>query len=433
MDQKKLLKSLRTFNLKNIVIICYDFPPLNSIGGQRPYSWFQNFKSYGLYPIIITNNWTSGDLKNKIVRNENGEIHYVNSPKYNIGDFLYQKKNGWLFLRKIISFLNSFLKFNFSKIDKTYHIYIYAKSFLSKSNISYLLASGEPFILFKYGYLLSKQNKIPWFADYRDDWIYDHGRLNKGFIDKILKRYEAIYEKKYLSSASGFSAVSKYILNDIEKRVNLKKNIIVENGVDLNYIANGKTILDPNNFNIVYTGRFYESSYMEAFKYGFEKFINRVDKKKVKVFFVGIEQWKCTPYFEVLEMKNRFPNNIELINTVDIQTAINYQISASILLNFIPGNPSKGLISAKAYSYAATKNPTLVIPEVPNKDSPFFPNRNIQTIAVNEREVFEYLNFKYSNYLQGKCLKTNITDAEINSLSRESNAQKLCDFILNIC
>lgn len=419
--------------MKKIIILCYDFPPLNSVGAQRPYSWFKYFKLFGLYPIVITNNWTNTpNGKNEIL--DEGEIHYVKESKYNFDGLIFSRKKFYLtYLRKIFTLFNSIVKFHNSKFDKTYNLYQNAQSFIRHNKIDYILVSGEPFILFKYGYQLSKEFNIPWYADYRDDWIFDHGRLNKGFLDKILRRYEAIYEKKYLKSTSGFSTVSKYILNDIEKRVNFKNNIVVENGVDLNYIENGKLILNQNNFNIVYTGRFYECSYMKIFKDGFEKFIKSVGKTKTKVFFVGIEKWKCKPYYEVQEMKGEFPENIEIIDTVDTQTATDYQLSASILLNFIAGDPSKGLIGAKAYAYAATRKPTLVIPEISNKNSPFFPDRDIQTIAVNESQVFEFLNEKYSEFIQGQSLKTDITDTEINSLSRKSNAQKLSDFILKKC
>jgi hypothetical protein len=90
--------------MKRIVIICYDFPPLNSIGAQRPFSWYKHFKSFGLCPIIITNNWTNEkDVKNQILKEE--EVHYVKSSKYTIEKlFSNRKKIGWVILRKIFSF-----------------------------------------------------------------------------------------------------------------------------------------------------------------------------------------------------------------------------------------------------------------------------------------------------------------------------------------
>lgn len=418
--------------MKKIIILCYDFPPLNSIGAQRPNSWYQNFKSFGLYPIVITNNWTKLECRNnKIIREEVGEIHYIKSSKYNVEKLLStQKKIGWIILRKIISFINAFLKFNYSKIDKTYNLYDYSKSFINKNNIDFLLVCGEPFILFKYGYQLSEQYNIPWFADYRDDWIFDHGRLNKGILDKILKRYEAIYEKKYLKSSAGFSTVSEYILNDIQKRVNCKNNIIIENGVELNYLENGTLILNQDDFNIVYTGRFYESRYMKIFIAGFEKFIKSINKSNIQVHFVGIEKFKCTPYYDALTFQRNNYRHVNIIESVNMQKAIDYQISSTILLSFIPGDPSKGIIGAKSYSYAATGKPILLIPEIPVRNSPFFPSRNIQNIAVDENEVFIYLKNTYKEFEKNKEIKTDISEDEIKKLSRKYKANEMANWIL---
>ncbi len=40
--------------MKKVLIIAYDFPPLNSVGAKRPYSWYKYFKKYNVYPIVIT-------------------------------------------------------------------------------------------------------------------------------------------------------------------------------------------------------------------------------------------------------------------------------------------------------------------------------------------------------------------------------------------
>ena len=42
---------------KKILILCNDFPPVNSIGADRPYSWYKYFHEFNLYPIVITKNW----------------------------------------------------------------------------------------------------------------------------------------------------------------------------------------------------------------------------------------------------------------------------------------------------------------------------------------------------------------------------------------
>ena len=423
---------MKTFDLKKIVVLCYDFPPLSSIGGQRPYSWFKNFKSFGLYPIVITNNWIKADhINNEVLKDEEGEIHYVKSPKYTIEKlFSNRKKKVWIIFRKIISFLNAFLKFNYSKIDKTNNLNDYATLFLNKNNVEYLLVSGEPFILFKYGHQLSEKYNIPWFADYRDDWIDNHGRRNKGFLDKIIRFFEKYYEKKYLSNSSGIISVSDFLVDEISKRVKPISSIKIENGIDLAYIENSRIILDKKLFNIVYTGTFYESHYMEIFYNGFKKFYENNRNENVRIYFVGIEKTKCSPYYKAIEMKKEYKNIIKIIDQVDIQTATNYQISSTILLSFIPGDPSKGIIGAKSYSYAATGKPILLIPEIPNKNSPFFPGRNIQNIAVDENEVFIYLSNKFIEFEKNQEIKTDISKEEIIKLSRKFKANELAQWIL---
>ena len=43
--------------MKKVLILAYDFPPHNTIGGQRPYSWYLYFKELGIEPIIVTRHW----------------------------------------------------------------------------------------------------------------------------------------------------------------------------------------------------------------------------------------------------------------------------------------------------------------------------------------------------------------------------------------
>ena len=42
-----------------VLILCNDFPPVNSIGADRPYSWYNYFREFNIYPVIITKNWIS--------------------------------------------------------------------------------------------------------------------------------------------------------------------------------------------------------------------------------------------------------------------------------------------------------------------------------------------------------------------------------------
>ena len=62
--------------MKKALIIAQDFPPLNSIGAQRPYSWYQYFPENNIYPIIFAKNWNSHN-SDSIEINKSGEIHLI--------------------------------------------------------------------------------------------------------------------------------------------------------------------------------------------------------------------------------------------------------------------------------------------------------------------------------------------------------------------
>ena len=63
----------------------------------------------------------------------------------------------YVIIRKFLSFLYKILSFGFFIFDRHRNIYKVAKDYLKKNHVNYVITTGEPFILFKYGYLLRKR------------------------------------------------------------------------------------------------------------------------------------------------------------------------------------------------------------------------------------------------------------------------------------
>ena len=80
------------------------------------------------------------------------------------------------------------------------HVVLYNKAvkFLNREKVDVVITTGEPFILFKYGFLLKKKFGIKWIADYRDGWFHNHVK-QPGVLGRILHYYELHFEKKYIS------------------------------------------------------------------------------------------------------------------------------------------------------------------------------------------------------------------------------------------
>ncbi len=166
--------------MKKVLVLCYDFPPLPSIGAQRPYSWFLHFHKYGFYPTVICRKWKKGiknqteyfeadEGKEEVV--ETATSRLIRIPhKQSRKDKLITNSgmDTSVLLRKLLTLYETFFKWTFDSADDKIYLQQRADEFLQKEKVDYILVTGEPFVLFKQAYYLSKKHNIPLYLDYRD-------------------------------------------------------------------------------------------------------------------------------------------------------------------------------------------------------------------------------------------------------------------------
>jgi len=432
--------------MKKALILAYDFPPFYSVGGLRPYSWYKYFKKYEIFPIVLTRQWnnthgnyldyiTSGQSDKTIFEESDTGTIIRTSYKPNFANRLLLKygENRFKLLRKTISGYYEFAQWRLN-IGPKKKLYFAAKQFMKNNKVDVIIATGEPFILFRYASKLSNEYNIPWVADYRDDWIDNHIRANNtdGF-SKLLKFIDIKREKRYLSNCSGITSVSEILTKQIAQRNNINEFETIENGADLDNYVKKNNPYNPNDFVILYSGRFYDLPYLNDFIEGFEMFIKKIKyNKNIKIYFIGIENQKNQAYFKVLEMLKIFPDYIVIENSKSPEEIAQYQLYANVLLNLIAGNPAKGMIGAKSYNYAVTKNPILTIPYIKERHSPFFPDRDIQTIALSPTEVCDFLLMHFEYFRINERKSSSLTAEESFELSREYNTKKFAEFLENL-
>ena len=354
-----------------ILILCNDFPPLNSIGARRPASWFRWFKKFGAEPIVITKQWNaevelpedvlknSSLGKNSTEENEYGKIIRVPVKlippeklflKYGSEKKKYQRK----FLTLVYK-LFSFCSFGF---DKHKGIYEAAKEFLQKEKADAILITGEPFVLFRYGYLLSKQFKIPWIADYRDGWKLNHvNRFNTGLLNRFLRSWEFQFEKKFVRSCAGITAPDNYLGNAL-RELHHKKYFAVFNGFDKMQqpvASNSKTLLLTHTGTLT-KGQRVEFLLQAVLELHCEKKIIEGD---LHIQFTGLDY-----YSEQAARVKNFSSEISayIKSTVRLprEQALAINSSSDFLIALTEENYQA--IFAKVYDYLAAQKPILVLP-----------------------------------------------------------------------
>jgi len=416
--------------LKKILILAYDFPPKKSVGAERPYGWYKYLSKYGVEPTVITIDQVhiTSEQKNEISR-KNTVVW--TKPHFTFRDkFIEKYKHRYPLLRKFLSlfvFLGEFISFRF---DSKCSIYYKSRSILKSNKFDLIIATGEPFILFKYASLISKEFNIPWIADYRDDWVQNHALANRHFLYRLVfKLRNKYFEKLYLSNVSIILTVNKDIQDKIQNRLKEKPIKVLQNGFDIDLILSNE-ILFQENFIISYAGILYDFDYMKPFVMAFHKFMDSFNHPKdVFIMFYGLPNEQNRAYDDVANLQKDFPNNVKLMPYMVLSELIPELQKSSLFLNLIAADPSKGYLGTKIYMYACLEKPIISIPSVENDTNIFFPQRNIHSISYKVNEIFELLSQFYNQFKTNGYLKTDISDIEKFSISRENNAINLVDII----
>ena len=356
--------------MKKALIIAHDFPPLNSIGAQRPYSWYKYFHEFNLYPIVITKNWqNNGNTRfntigkeRKIECTDFGCI--IRTSKVRTPSLWFQEKfkTKISFVRRGLSFIEKLLSFYFLRFDQHKGIYKEAYGYLNKNNdVHAIITTGEPFVLFKHGYRIKKKFGVRWIADYRDGWYLNHGTiLNKGILSRFMRSWEYRIGKKITRDASMVVTVDPEMASRLEKLIG-KKVEVVYNGF-WEYYQRDKYKRESNDKMIInHTGTLTIGQQIELFLDTLiDLYRNKhINEDNFEFNLIGLEYFpeqmkRLLPYKEIVDKivftTPRLPKN----------EAVEMNLNADYLVNFT--DPNLSAIYAKTYDYIACKKPILVVP-----------------------------------------------------------------------
>lgn len=344
--------------MKKVLILAYDFPPYVSVGGLRPYSWYKYFHEFGLYPIVVTRQWGNqygnhldyiapGESDETIVEeSEHGAI--IRTPyKPNLSNRLLLKygEKKFRLLRKAITAWYEFMQFLFFVGTKA-RLYRGAKVYLENHKIDAIVATGEPFILFRYASVLSKKFKIPWMADYRDPWSQNKYR-SRNFLLKTVNRF---FERQAIKNAQALITVSNYFKRQIQEVIKDKKFYIIPNGYNSEIIEHINQITPSRKtLTISFAGTIYNWHPWRNVLTVISEFLNENKSSPIVVNFIGANILQ-----EIKSVFGQNPNlkhTIQLIPRLNNNQLIEYLAKSNLLLLF----NDYSILGTKIYDYLAVK------------------------------------------------------------------------------
>jgi hypothetical protein len=340
-----------------VLILAYDFPPYVSVGGIRPFNWYKFFPNFNIYPVVITRQWTNkfSDYRDYISPSESihvlvesdAERTIIRSPYFpNMANKILLKHGEKKFrsFRRMVSAFYEFGQF-LLPIGPKRQILKAADEYLGKNKVDVIIATGDPFILFKYAAKLSDKYNIPWIADYRDPWIHNTAVKKNYFVNL----WDAYFEKKIVSKASQVTTVAKFIQDHVKEAIPKSNCHVIPNGYDPDTLDEAMTVPQPkDSLHIGYAGSIADWSPINSFFKGCSRFIKQRNGARLVINFYGIQNEN---YIRELISKD-FPELQEVVK-------IHSKIPNAVLMKKLASNHVfllfnyYSIIGTKIYDYVA--------------------------------------------------------------------------------
>ncbi len=382
--------------MKKVLIISYFFPPCNLTASNRIAGWEKHLPEFGIYPIIVTRNWTGSELTSeqrltdsgselRIEKKDHSEIHFL-PYRASLRDRFFRKSGNnsvYRLLSKFLTLIGVFLQPLCMRAIPYNNLYFHAKSILkSDSEVSTLLISGNPFEQFYFGYKLKKTfPRIKWIADYRDDWT------TSDVVKVPFRSFHRYFEKKWVATASCITTISPYYQSKISNLVMVPGHTIY-NG--FNQLIENSHKTSKDSLVITYNGTLYETQKIEIFLEGLKLFIDANPHKKITFNMPGIlfDQKQAN---RVLKCMEGYESHLFMTDRITKEEVIEIQKNSDLLLMVSHANV-KGVTSSKIFEYISLQKPFIVCPNDHDVLEEIATKSGLGKVFDNKDEVAQYLN-----------------------------------------
>ena len=427
--------------MKKVLILTYFYPPCNLTAGQRSLGWAQYLKKFGYEPVIVTRNWDQivngpEDMHHvsgtELITQKNEDYTAYYLPfKGNLRDRLYSRygKSKFVFIRKALSLLElighhystSFIPFS--------NLYQFADEYLAQNHdVAAVIVSGNPFELFRFGYLLHRKYGLPWIADYRDDWNTSTINHSRGPLDAFLRKLECRSEKKYIGTASCITTVSKHYADKISAFTGVR-GYVVQNGFFPDDYTQYRNLEPFDEFTVLYNGMLYPSQQIEVVLEAFKLLVDKYPKHRgaLKLRFPGILFLKDVAarvesymkgYEDVVWMSPRIPRS----------EVLSMQAKSHLLL-MVSHRDTKGIPSSKIYEYLGLGKPVLICPGDADVLDETFGPYDLGFIANNYSEALEVLEQHFNAFLEKREAVENANRNYALQFTREEQTKVLAKIL----
>jgi len=395
-----LLKNIRPLlqRRRTWMILCNDYPPLNTVAAERPSAWVADVLDMGENVVLVTKKWTGPQThpsfweyggRRNIEQVKEGNLTQILVPNRMVPtDWLMRTfpKNQPAVLRKAVTAVWNLGSWFYSGFDRHAHLYSGAAAYLSANQADVLVATGNPFQNFRHAYRLHRKFGIPWVADYRDGWYLNQETIRqRGGLAFMLRQVEWRKEQKYLSSAAMITAASPALAEFYTFFFNRKVFTLFNGYRDIpeardGFRGNAKQLWVHNGtLKSTQDVEFVLDAIVEPVKRG------QLKPGDLELRFVGLghfpEQWA--------RVWNRHPELQPFLSAtprLPREESLQHNLAADALLAI--SDPAYNNIYAKVFDYIGCGRPILVAPNDPGLMNRLVEENGFGRVCYEAKDLF---------------------------------------------
>lgn len=331
---------------------------------------------------------------------------------------------GFNLMRKMVTLRDELLSPYVKKLDEFGSIQSEAEKYIVRNDCSFLLATGNPFGLFRVAHRLSKKYNIPWMADYRDPFS-GNATAATGLKGIFMRMINLRRERIWTSNTIHFTTVSEPWLKLIGQTIGLEGTEI-RNGYSADMIPN-TSHATQGKFVITYLGTVYDAEYVEIFRRSVENLLRKRDCRDLMFRFVGLELNRTGGTEKILKLSSKFPEHFEILPAVDNQKALEIASKSTILLNLNYGNQNDGVIPVKLYEYLALKKTIISVEDrCENIEGEF--DKYLELVS-DDQSLSNAVENMYESWKNNQLTGNHIPAEVISKYTREAQAEKMASLI----
>jgi glycosyltransferase involved in cell wall biosynthesis len=429
--------------MRKVLIITYYWPPAGGGGVQRWLKFVKYLRSFGWEPIVYTvenGDYPFTDLSFKdelpsdleVIKQPIWEPYTLfrklrgikKNDKIDPGILSQNKKYG--FKEKLAVWIRGNFFIPDARCFWIKPSIKFLTKFLKENKVDVIVSTGPPHSCNLIGLGVQKKTRLPWIADFRDEWTQIDFFENLGLTKPARKKHLAL-EKKVLDNADIILTVGSHLAYGL-KSLSLKPNRIevISNGFDEQDRHDVNVPLD-NKFTIVYIGAMNEARNPKTLWFAI-KMLKETEPdllNDLEIRIIG--KLDDDVLRSVQEMG--ISDKLNYVGYVSHAEAVKYQNSAQMLLLVINKTKNnKAIVTGKIFEYIAAGRPIICIGPKDGDAAEIIKKSNTGWVFDYD-EIKELASHIKKNYELYKINRLKVNASEIENYSRKNLTEKLANLL----